>query len=238
MIGKIPWDTGHRGAYTLKEWSIDPERSALLIIDMQRGYIDPGWGIGTVLRRGYPKIYDYYHSRLAQKVLPNILALRDFFRDHKLEIFYTRMGFQLPEARDLPEHNWRRALLRQQEQEERSVFFKESREYEIVEALQPLPGEVVLDKNSLNPFNSTPLAQVLHNMSLENLIITGVLTNGAVESTARTGGDRGYNTVVVEDACAAYSRDEDALRIPPPSSFVPKPAYEMIRNLRVLLAAK
>ena len=74
--------------------------------------------------------------------------------------------------------------------------------------MQPLLEELVLDKNSLNPFNSTGLGQFLKSMGLENLVITGVLTNAAVESTARTGGDRGYNVMVAEDACAAYNQAE------------------------------
>lgn len=237
MRGKIPWDIERPGTYTLREWEIDADRSVLLIMDMQRGYVDPDWGVGKVIKRGYPRIYDYYYGRLAEKVLPNMLMLRDFFRQHKLEVFYTRMGFQLPEARDLPEWNWQRVLLQVQREEDRSLFFKQSGEYEIVRELQPLANELVLDKNSLNAFNSTPLDQVLRNMGLENIVLTGVLTNAAVESTARTVSDRGYNVIVVEDACAAYYQadHEAALRSPSSGTFVVKLTHEVIRDLQSLL---
>jgi len=96
MRGKIPWDKEYPGRYTLTEWEIDPARSVLLILDMQRAYVDPACGVGKVLKQGYPDVYNYYYRRLSQTALPNIFKLRDFFRQHGLEVFYTRLGPQLP----------------------------------------------------------------------------------------------------------------------------------------------
>ncbi|MBI4331593.1 MAG: cysteine hydrolase [Chloroflexi bacterium] len=235
MRGKIPWDKERKGAYTLREWEIDPVCSALLILDMQRGYIDPNEGVGKVLKQSYPEIHHYYYDRIRQVALPNILRLRDFFRQHHLEVFYTRLGFQLPEGRDLPEWSWKRALLRHYHEQESCLFYKETREYELVEELQPLPGELVLDKNSLNPFNSTPLNQLLRNMGPENLVITGVLTNAAVESTAGGAGDMGYNVMVAEDACAAYNREDHENPLRSTNFYVVKTTDEIINILAPLL---
>lgn len=237
MRGKIRWDKQRAGVFTLTEWEIDPVHSVLLILDMQRAYVDPAWGTGKILKQRYPDIYNYYYKRLSETVLPNTLELRDFFRQHHLEVFYTCMGLQLLQGEDLAPWNWRSALLRYQKEEERSMFYKDSLEYQIVSELQPLPNELVLDKNSLNPFYSTGLSQILKNMSLENLVISGVLTNAAVESTARTGGDRGYNVIVVEDACAAYynAEHEAALRSPPTTSFIVKTTEEIFSNFSPLL---
>lgn len=234
MREKIPWDIERSGSYTLREWEVDVTRSVLLIIDMQRGYIDPAFGMGGLLQKDYPQIYSYYYDHIAQ-VLPNIFMLRDFFHKHGLEVFYTRMGLQLPEGKDLPAWHWKSALLKHQGSKEQFLFHKESREYEVVEKLQPSSSELVLDKNSLNAFNSTPLDQVLRNIGLENIVITGVLTNVAVESTARSAGDRGYNVIVVEDACATYYHADHEHTMHSVNGYVVKKAGEVIKIFAPLL---
>lgn len=234
MKGRIPWDIERPGSHTIREWEIDPRRSALLILDMQLGYVYPDHGLGKMLRKSYPEISSYYYTQLEQ-VIPSIRKLRDFFRRNKLEVFYTRMGFQLPQAKDLPAWHWRRSLLEHQKDDEKSLFFRESKEYEIVTELRPLDSELVLDKNTLNPFNSTPLDQISRNMGLENLLITGVLTNAAVESTARSAGDRGYNVIVVSDGCAAYTGADQENPLSSVNFYVVKNVQEIIDQLSPLL---
>ena len=158
-----------------------------------------------MLRQRFPDIYDYYYPRLVQTVLPNILRLREFFQDHGLQVVYTRTGLQLPEGRDLPPWSWRATQLGHPE----SFFYaKDSPEYDVMPQLAPMPHDLVLDVNSVSPFASTSLDQLLRNMGVENLVVTGVLTNAAVESTATDAGDRGYNAILVEDGCAAYRLEE------------------------------
>lgn len=235
MKAKIPWDIERSGSYTLKEWEVDVTRSVLLILDMQRGYVDPDTATGKLLKGNYPEIYSYYYDRLAQLVQPNIIMLRDFFRKHGMEVFYTRMGLQLPEGKDLPAWHWRRASLENHGPGNHFLFYKAIAEYQLVEKLQAFSKELVLDKNSLNAFNSTPLDQVLRNMGLENIIITGILTNVAVESTARSAGDRGYNVIVIEDACAAYNRSDHENTMRSVNGYVVKTAEELIKFFSPLL---
>ncbi len=235
MRGKIPWEKERRGVYTLREWEIDPARSALLILDMQCGYVESNRGIGPVLKQRYPEIHDYYYGRIARVVLPNILKLRDFCREHRLQVIYTRMGLQLPEGKDLPDWSWRKALLSHYGETESPLFYRESPEYGITGELKPLPGELVLDKNTMSPLNSTALDQILRNMGIENVIVTGVLTSAAVEITARSIGDRGYNVIVVEDGCAAYSQADQENSLRSANNFVVKTADEVVDILTPLL---
>ncbi|MBI2935182.1 MAG: cysteine hydrolase [Chloroflexi bacterium] len=226
MRRKIPWDKARPGFFALTEWEVDPARSALLILDMQHGYTDTEAGIGKILKPAYPEIYGYYYRRVETEVLPAILKLQEFFRSHQLEVVYTRLGYQLPEAKDLPP--WsnlkRRAILG----ERASCFFmRGSPEYELAAKLEPLASELVVDKNSLNPFNSTALDQILRNMNVENLILTGVQTNGAVESTARSAAERGYNVIMVEDACAAYCQEDHQHTLLYVNSYVTKTTDEI-----------
>ena len=234
MRVNIPWEEPRPGRYSLTEWEIDPTRTALLVVDMQRGYVDSDCGVGPDLKARFPDIHQYYYPRLAQTVLPNTLRLREFFRSHGLEVIYTRMGLQLPEGRDLPPWSWRAAQVGNTES---SLYPKGSLEYEIVPELAPLPYELVLDKNSASPFASTPLDQILRNMGVENLVITGVLTNVAIESTARDAGDRGYNPIVVEDGCTAYSLQEHEDTLANAHWWVVRSTDQVIQTFNPLLAS-
>ena len=233
MRVKIPWDRERENRFTITEWEIDPARTALLVLDMQRAYADPTMGVGITLRR-FPEVHQHYYSRLTETVLPNILRLRQFFRDHGLKVVYTRMGLQLPGGRDLPRWSWRASQVGRPES---NFSPKGSREYELVEELAPLPQELVLDKNSASPFASTALDQLLRNMGVENLVVAGVLTNVAVESTARDAGDRGYNVMGVEDGCAAYRPEEHSDTLAGASWWVVKSTDEVIQTLGPLLTA-
>ncbi len=241
MRGKIPWEKAGSKGGALTEWEIDPDRSALVVIDMQRGYVRSDEGVGKTLRRTAPEVYDYYYGRVSRTVLPNALKLREFFRKHRLEVIYTRMGSQLPGGRDYPEWSWRRRspqpplISGARDNPAGNVFSKGTPEYEIVDELKPFPTELVLDKHSLNPFNSTPWEQLLKNMRVENLVVTGVLTNGAVQSTAWSAADRGYNVILVEDACAAYTPAEHESALGDVNFYVTRTAAAVMRDFEPLL---
>lgn len=233
MRGKIPWNRPSPVTYTapILELELYPMRSALVILDMQEGYLNPEIGVGPFLRTNYPEIHRYYYDRLNQIVMPNILRLRDFFRGRNLQIFYTRMGILLPGARDLDSWSWRRALLGLRQ----NYLFEHGRpEHQLVASLTPLPDELVLDKNTFSPFASTALDGYLHNMAVENLVICGVLTDVAIETTAREASDVGYNTIVVEDACAEY-RPEDHDSLGDPDWWVAKTTEEILLDFSLLL---
>ena len=117
-----------------------------------------------------------------------------------------------------------------------SLFLaNDSPEYEIVPQLAPLPHDLVLDVNSVSPFASTSLDQLLRNMGVENLVVTGVLTNAAVESTVTDAGDRGYNAILIEDGCAAYRQEEHEDALANARWWVVKSTSEVIATLGELL---
>lgn len=202
---RITWEAPRPGRFTIDDWEIDLPKTALVVVDMQRGYTDPEMGIGPGLERDFPDIHRYYYSAIGERVLPGIKRLLAFARSRGLEVIYTRMGQQLPEGRDVAPWSWKAAQARSGAG---NLFPKDSQECQIVPDITPLPHELVLDKNTSSPFPSTAIDQLLRNMGVENLLIAGLLTNVAVESTARSAGDRGYNPIVVSDACAAYSQSE------------------------------
>ncbi len=228
---RITWEAPRPGRFTIDEWEIELSKTALMVVDMQRGYTDPEMGIGPGLERDFPDIHRYYYSAIGERVLPGIKRLLAFARCRGLEAIYTRMGQQLPEGRDVAPWSWRAAQARSGAG---NLFPKDSQEYEIVPDIAPLPHELVLDKNTSSPFPSTAIDQLLRNMGVENLLIAGLLTNVAVESTARSAGDRGYNPIVVSDACAAYSQAEHDDTLATASWWTAKDVDEVIEIFSIL----
>ena len=76
--------------------------------------------------------------------------------------------------------------------------------FEIRDALAPLPGELTIDKNSSGAFNSSALDHYLHALEVHNVVMCGSATSHCVETTARGAADRGYNVILAEDACADH----------------------------------
>jgi nicotinamidase-related amidase len=76
---------------------------------------------------------------------------------------------------------------------------------QIVSALAPRPDELVINKTTYGTFNSTGLDHTLRHLGITTLVVGGVVTNVCVETTARDAADLGYQVILVDDACAAYS---------------------------------
>ena len=82
---------------------------------------------------------------------------------------------------------------------------RDTKEAEILPELAPEGDELVISKVTSSAFHSTNIDRLLRNLGIRNLIITGVVTNGCVESTARSAAEYDYGTIVVEDATAAMA---------------------------------
>src|SRR4051794_29683205 len=226
MRGKIPWQPPREGRYVIREWEIEPRATALLLVNLQVAHLDPDRGLGERLR-AHPASHAYYYDRVRDVVLPNVARLQAFFRDQGLQVVYTRLGVQTADGRDLAPWSWQAA-------QQAALPGAPPRyppgapERELWAGLAPRPDELVLDKLSLSPFNSTALDQYFRNMGIENVVIGGVLTDAAVETSARDAGDRGYNAIAVEDACAALAPEHHAASVESASWYVVKTTDEVL----------
>lgn len=183
-------------------FQLDPQRCALMIIDVQRKTCDPRAprGMGKSLPERFPDLAGPYFESLDQRVLPNLSSLLSFFRERSLRVLFTTVGPQLPSGDDLP-YSFRVQYQSALALGDGTGIYADSPEYAIVEELRPEPGELVVNKVSRSAFTATGLENVLRNMGVEQLVIGGGATHACVESTGRSASDLGFQVAVVDDAC-------------------------------------
>jgi nicotinamidase-related amidase len=184
------------------DFDLEPKRTALMIIDMQYSDAHPNYGLGLMLRGKYPEAASYYFKRLAEVVVPNQIKLVKFFRQNGLRIIYITVGPMLADASDFPSlrrESWiGQGLVR---------YHYGTFEHGILDEIKPQDGELVINKVSASAFNSSAINQILRNMGIDGLVITGVGTNHCVETTARDAADRDYKCILLEDACATFIQE-------------------------------
>ena len=183
------------------DFDITPTSTALIIIDMQKHGCCEDIGLGKFWLENFPERAGYWFSRLHKIVVPNIQNLLAFFRANQLRVIFIRVGPFLPDGSDMFERRRIREETTKRLLGIDRLYYLGSLELEIIDELKPRNGELVIDKNSASAFNSTNIDQLLRNIGIDSLVITGVATNACVETTARDGADRGYKCILVEDAC-------------------------------------
>lgn len=236
MRGPIAWQKPSSRGYAIEEWEIEGRATALLLLDLQTANVDPSASAVQAFRGAFPEQSAYYFSRIQDVVLPTVRKLHTSFREARLPVVYACSGLVLPEGAELASWSWRSARLRQDARPGIPSLLPPGAEgREVWPPIAPLPDDLVLFKPTLSPFNGTALDQYLRNMRIENLVLAGVLTNGAVETTARNAGDRGFNVIVVEDACAALSPEDHAAGTKFTSWYVVKSADDTLEALAPLV---
>ena len=166
------------------------ERPALLIIDMQVGFVSP---TGAYARVGRP-------VRSAEGLAGAIDRLRAEFRRAGLPRLYTAYRYR-PDGADYPSH-LHRVLPRAYAARAEPVFVPGSPETEIIPELAPGPDEPVVYKNRYSGFHGTDLAARLAAAGVRTVVLVGVLSHVCVDTTARDAFARDLDVVVVRDAVA------------------------------------
>src|SRR6185437_15691081 len=175
---------------------IDFDRTALVIIDMQRDFLEPG-GFGETLGNDV--------SRLQAAVKP-CLALLEAARRRRMFIIHTREGHR-PDMADAPKAKVERGaphLRIGAKGPMGRILIRGEAGHDIVPALYPKEGETVLDKPGKGAFYATDLEAMLRYRNIESLLVCGVTTEVCVHTTVREANDRGFKCVVPGDCCASY----------------------------------
>ena len=186
------------------QFEVDWTRAALLVIDMQNYGCSPEAGLGPMLSARHPEIAGYYLPRVTNTVVPNAQRLLEGFRAADRRIVFTRHGPLLADGSDMVARRRRRDRESLASTGTPALWHRGTFEHEVVAALEPAPGELVIDKNTSSAFSSTGIEWLLRNMEVETLVLVGMATDMCVETTARDAADRGFNVIVVEDATATF----------------------------------
>lgn len=169
--------------------------TALLVIDMQRDFCDPG---------GYAAQAGLDITALRRPITP-IRRLLAAARAQGLLIVHTREGHR-PDLSDCPPVKQERSRAAGAPIGARGplgrLLVRGEYGHDIIDELRPQAGEPVIDKPGYGAFHQTELGQILANAAIGQLVITGVTTEVCVHSTLREAVDRGYLCTTVADACA------------------------------------
>jgi nicotinamidase-related amidase len=187
--------------------AIDPTKTAVVMIDMQRDFLEPG-GFGETLGNDV--------SRLAPAIAPS-KALLAGARRYGVLVIHTREGHR-PDMADAPPAKVERGAPSMRIGDAGPmgrILIRGEKGHEIIDALAPLPGEPVIDKPGKGAFYATDLGAILQHNGIENLIVGGVTTEVCVHTTVREANDRGYRCIVAGDCCGSYFPEfhEVALRM-------------------------
>jgi nicotinamidase-related amidase len=187
--------------------AIDPARTALIIIDMQRDFLEPG-GFGESLGNNV--------SLLARTVGP-CATLLEAVRGGDITVIHTREG-HLPDLSDVPQAKLERGPPGKRIGDAGPmgrILVRGEPGQDIISALYPRDGETVIDKPGKGAFYATALQNVLEKRGINSLIVCGVTTEVCVHTTVREANDRGYRCIVASDCCGSYFPEfhEIALRM-------------------------
>jgi biuret amidohydrolase len=176
--------------------TIDLDRTALLIIDMQRDFLEPG-GFGAALGNDV--------SRLKAAAGP-IKTMLGAARRTGLLVIHTREGHR-PDLTDAPPLKVQRGDPKMRigaPGPMGRILVRGEPGHDIIPELYPIAGEPVIDKPGKGAFYQTDLELMLQNRRIETLLVCGVTTEVCVNTTVREANDRGFRCIVLSDCCASY----------------------------------
>jgi nicotinamidase-related amidase len=178
------------------EFDLEPGRAALLIIDMQRDFLEPG-GFGESLGNDV--------SLLRRTIAP-LQELLAAARAAGLKVIHTREGHR-PDLSDLPIAKKVRGNPTQAIGDMSPmgrILVRGELGHDIIPELYPMAGEPVIDKPGKGAFYATDLDAILKNAGITQLLVCGVTTEVCVNTTVREANDRGYDCLVLDDCCGSY----------------------------------
>ena len=178
------------------DFEFDPKRLALVIIDMQRDFVEAG-GFGAALGNDVRRL---------QPCIQPVAKLLRAFREMGLAVVHTKECHR-PDLSDCPAAKRSRgngSLRIGDSGPMGRILIDGEPGNDFIPPLSPAPGEVVIAKPGKGAFYATSLHEELQSRNITHLLLTGVTTEVCVQTTMREANDRGYECLLVEDGTDSY----------------------------------
>ena len=193
------WKKNYRSFYY--KYANDPEdiklvanETAHLVIDVQKTYLQPK------NNKKENKEWEPFFSRMKETVIPNIKKLLELNRQVNIENIFARIACLKNDGSD-------RSLSQKKPGFNYLLMPKNTDESQIVSELKPLKDDVEILKTTDSALTGTNLRLILNNMGIKNVICSGIFTDQCVSSTVRSLADESFNVIVIEDCCAAATKE-------------------------------
>ena len=193
------WKKNYRSFYY--KYANDPEdiklvanETAHLIIDVQKTYLQPK------NNKKENKEWEPFFLRMKETVIPNIKKLLELNRQINIENIFARIACLKNDGSD-------RSLSQKKPGFNYLLMPKDTDESQIVNELKPLKDDVEILKTTDSALTGTNLRLILNNMGIKNVICSGIFTDQCVSSTVRSLADESFNVIVIEDCCAAATKE-------------------------------
>ncbi len=181
---------------------------ALLVVDLQRYYLDPASSFRAWTQARAPGALAYIEERVRTSVVPAVLSLKALFAARNWPVAYLRLCGSLPDRSDL-HRIFREAHLRAASEGFRDLYpLADDPLSDILPETAPAAGDAVFVKTTFSGFASGGLAAWLEEVRPRSIAFTGLATSQCVDTTARDASDRGYGVIHIEDAQADYGPEE------------------------------
>ena len=195
----MSWKTAYRSFYYANaeepaDIRLDPQTTALLVIDIQNTYLEPKDTPAETAR------WQPFYDRMKQTVIPNVARLIAESRKRGVEVIFARIACLKNDGRD-------RSLSQKKPGFNYLLLPKDRPDGQIVPELAPQGDEITILKTTDSALTGTNLRLVLHNMGIKDVICAGIFTDQCVSSTVRSLADESFGVLVVDDCCAAATME-------------------------------
>ncbi len=195
----MSWKTARRSFYYANaeepaDIRLDPETTALLVIDIQNTYLEDKDTPEETAR------WQPFCQRMRETVIPNTARLIGECRSRGVEVIFARIACLKQDGRD-------RSLSQKKPGFNYLLLPKDREDSQVVPELAPLDGEISITKTTDSALTGTNLRLILHNMGIRDVVVAGIFTDQCISSSVRSLADESFGVVVAEDCCAAATMD-------------------------------
>jgi biuret amidohydrolase len=195
----MDWKTAYRSFYYAnaeepEDIRLDPQTTALLVIDVQNTYLEDKDTPEETAR------WQPFYDRMRKTVIPNTARLIDECRQRGVEVIFARIACLKRDGRD-------RSLVQKQPGFNNLLLPKDRPDSQVVPELAPQGDDIVMLKTTDSALTGTNLRLLLRNMGIETVVCAGIFTDQCVSSTVRSLCDESFAVLVVDDCCAAATME-------------------------------